>query len=505
MDMMASPGAVASPPAAAPSGSAWRRKLADLFGLDLRSLALFRIGLGLLLLGDLAIRATALRAHYTDAGVLPRAVLAEPWPLSPYLWLDSPADVGLLFLLTAAAAVALLLGLCTPLATFACWFLLRSLHARNPQVLQGGDVLFRLMLLWGIFLPLGARWSLDARRRDPPPTNRVASLATAAYLLQVCFVYWFSVGAKWHPIWHTEGSAVYYALNIDQLVTPLGRELLAAPPIVLRLLTYTTLAFEALGPVLLLVPVATGPFRFAAVAGFLLFHLVGLGLCLELGPFSYVCAVAWLALLPGWFWDRLAARVAPGLREADTGSPGVRPARWPWVGNTLAAVFLILVFAWNVYVADPDRYGWLMPRPLRAVVLLCSLDQAWEMFAPFPLVEDGWYVMIGRQRGGGEVDLFRGGGVPRWARPERVADDYPHERWRKYLMNLWAIDNAPHRDYYAAYLCREWNRGHHGDERLVEVRIYFVLKRTLPDYAPAVPEPVLLCTHRCAEEPANLR
>ena len=45
---------------------------------DLRSLAAFRIGLGLLIIADLAMRSTFIFQHYTDQGVLPRyAVLLK--------------------------------------------------------------------------------------------------------------------------------------------------------------------------------------------------------------------------------------------------------------------------------------------------------------------------------------------------------------------------------------------------------------------------------------------
>ena len=40
-----------------------------LFGLDVRSMALYRIMLGLVMIGDLLDRAHDLRAHYTDEGV----------------------------------------------------------------------------------------------------------------------------------------------------------------------------------------------------------------------------------------------------------------------------------------------------------------------------------------------------------------------------------------------------------------------------------------------------
>src|SRR5215217_7632278 len=49
-------------------------KVVEIFGADLRSLATFRIVLALLVLSDLANRATDLFAHYTDAGIMPRTV-----------------------------------------------------------------------------------------------------------------------------------------------------------------------------------------------------------------------------------------------------------------------------------------------------------------------------------------------------------------------------------------------------------------------------------------------
>ena len=48
------------------------------FGLDLRSLALFRIMLGVLLMVDTSMRIGDLKAHYSDLGVLPRNVLIDP-------------------------------------------------------------------------------------------------------------------------------------------------------------------------------------------------------------------------------------------------------------------------------------------------------------------------------------------------------------------------------------------------------------------------------------------
>ena len=65
---------------------ALRAKLPDLLGIDLRSLAAFRIGMGALLLVNLASRLPYIGAFYADDGVLPRAVLnaavPDPAPLA---------------------------------------------------------------------------------------------------------------------------------------------------------------------------------------------------------------------------------------------------------------------------------------------------------------------------------------------------------------------------------------------------------------------------------------
>ena len=71
-------------------------KLDEWFAIDLRSLAAFRIALAGVFLFDLAGRARDLRAHYTEAGVLPVAALEQVagsgtqfslhYHLSPFEW-----------------------------------------------------------------------------------------------------------------------------------------------------------------------------------------------------------------------------------------------------------------------------------------------------------------------------------------------------------------------------------------------------------------------------------
>ena len=56
-----------------------RRKLDELFGIDLRTLAAYRMALGLLILVDLGQRARFLPLDYTDTGPVPRSLIDRPW------------------------------------------------------------------------------------------------------------------------------------------------------------------------------------------------------------------------------------------------------------------------------------------------------------------------------------------------------------------------------------------------------------------------------------------
>ncbi len=472
-----------SPPQPAPQ-SPLKALARTFFALDLRSLALFRIGLALVLLADLAGRWPDLAAHYTDDGVLPRSLIAVNVPVCLHALGGSATYERVVFLLATAVAGALLLGYRTPLATFLSWLLLLSLHARNPLVLHGGDLLERMLLFWGIFLPLGARYSLDARLAGGPAPEgaSVCSVATAALLLQVVFLYEFGLAARRHPAWWGDATAVADALHLDSYATPLGRWMRGLPPGVLRAATVGTVALEGLGPLVLLLSGGLGPVRTVLVALFVVFHAV-LGLSLRLGTFSLVCMVAWLPFLPAWFWDVPLAplrRLAPGSPAAPTGyaAPGLSPLASAVVLLSLTYVFLYNLEALGTGFALSHVKG-------------VGLEQSWGMFAPYPNRMDGWYAVEARLKDGREVDPFRGGPVS-WDKPEPISATYPSVRWAAYLFLLPRPEYAPLRPYFAEYLGRRWDVEHPPGEAVESVAVYYMLRFIRPDYTATPPEKVLL-------------
>jgi len=288
--------------------------LSKIFGLDLRSLAAFRVGVALFIIADLVSRSLNLTAHYTDDGVLPRLwanqyftgnalfSLWNPAVLSMHMLTGSFAGTAAIFLVHGLAAIALLLGFRTRLFTFIVWFLLSSLHARNPLVLSVGDDVLRVLLFFAIFLPLGARYSIDAAlnsaKKDDSDTY--FSPSTAAYCLQFIAIYFFSALLKSGPEWRAEGTALYYAFNFDQFALAAGKALLAQPDF-LRVLSFSVWWIELLGAFILLVP-----HRVARLFGITLFASLqfGIAMTLALGHNPIINTIVLFPFLPGSVWRR---------------------------------------------------------------------------------------------------------------------------------------------------------------------------------------------------------
>jgi predicted DCC family thiol-disulfide oxidoreductase YuxK len=560
------------------------RKLVEFFSLDYRSLALMRFGMGLLILLDLADRAQSLVAHYSDAGTLSRAdvltLYGNKFLISLHMMSGLALVQATLFIIAAVFAIMLMVGYRTRLATIVSWFLLISLQARNPMVLQGGDIAFRVVLFWMLFLPT----------RKPKEGTTFASPATLAYIVQIVLIYVMSGILKTGAAWH-DGTAVYYALSVDQLARPLGEHLRTWRGIT-HFLTHATRNLELYGSLLYFVPWKTGLFRTLGVLFFALMQ-IGFNLSMHLGLFGAISIVITLGLLPPYFWDSLlASRRKPGLAiyydsacgfcqkvvhglknflflapstkleaadrqdswlvvDADGGEylgfdgvatvvayspvffwlapvfrlPGVRNiGQWCYEKVASHRSFVCLpepiekkpsrllsaaIIFLTIYIVLWNMNTPLSNKALRSIGWIgwtTRLDQAFNMFAPTPLTEDGWYVIPGMLQNGTQVDLFRSGPMlsnPKlfpvsYQKPKHVADGYPDQRWQKYLMNIAEADNSRYRLAYGQYLCRTWNKDHTGGETLETFKMLFMIENTPPEGLPN-PAPIVttLWEHRC--------
>ena len=447
-----------------------RRWFDAVFDADLRSLAAFRIVLATVVLIDLIGKARNLRVFYTDDGVLPRRILLaelRPWSISLNLVSGTFLVESLLFGITAIAALCLLVGYRSRLANIIVWAMVLSIQWRNPFVLHAADELLRVLLFWGMFLPLGAVWSVDRSRQRPPAplSNRFVSVGVAGLYLQIAFMYWFAVLFKTGREWRVDGTALSYALSSDHLVSPTGSLMLQFPEI-LRVLTFGTMAIELFAPFLLLSPFFKGPVRTLGVMLVISLHL-GILVTMNIGYFPLLSAFSVVCFLPAWFWNRSMSRVRDAIpslegtgrfeermssfiqtarRQAhsiagplglltreeltratrhDQSSPSrigcVDDAR-PLVdtserhaghrfhrrsspgANLLAAFFLVYVFVLNVTTVTDA----IMPLPSVSAPMSVALglDQRWAMYSPRPAQYSYWFTIPAVLANGSEVDLL---------------------------------------------------------------------------------------------------
>lgn len=464
-----------------------RARWTEILGLDLRSLALFRIAVALVALADLAVRAVDLRAHYTDAGIASRQAMLEEFAflhdhaVSLHMAGGSAAVQAVLFAAAAAAAVAMLVGWRTRLATLVLWALTTSVQLRNLYVGAGSDALLRMLLLWGCFLPLGARASVDARREgEADPARPYVSVASVALILQVALVFVLAGAGKWVvPAW-PGGSALADILADDMRVTGLGAALRPYPWL-LYALTLLMPWLEMLAPLLFFSPVLFGPLRTTAALG-LAAMAVGFGAVLDVGLFPAVTVAGAVALLPGWFWDGPWRRLRRHAKRPGR-SPVPRGAapRPRLVGEGIAGLLLTFVLLWNAAAYVP---GLRVPGPLERLGQTLFLQQAWAMFAQ-PATRTGWLVMPGRLVDGRDVDLLVAGGrVPdlddaagavSWDPPRLASRQYANDRWQNFLdRSVRGNETSRRLNSYGRFLCREWNASHQGGEQLQAFEIWWL-------------------------------
>ena len=223
------------------------------------------------------------------------------------------------------AAAATMVGYRTRLTSAVAVLCLLALQRTNPTVFNSGDLALRLVGVAVALSPCGLRWSLDAARarrrlgyrRRPPPWR--APWALRLLQLQLALGYLLSAVAKLRgETWH-DGTAVGRALRIEDLQRFVVPGWVLDQDAVVHLLTWGTVAFEASFVVL----VWSRRLRPWVLGAGVLFHL-GIDLTLDIGWFSIVMVLGYLAFLPPEVADRILDRVErpvrAGAREPVAGS-----------------------------------------------------------------------------------------------------------------------------------------------------------------------------------------
>ena len=148
--------------------------------LDVRALALFRLGLASLLLCDYLSRLGILLRCYDDLFTLQPGVLGTSLEIIS-LWIFGVISAGLLFIGFRTRFILFLSW-----AFYCLWGSIAGFHPTSAEALLGQ------FLFWSLFLPLGARYSVDRAMNTlnlEYARLTVFSNATLAFTLQLIWLY----------------------------------------------------------------------------------------------------------------------------------------------------------------------------------------------------------------------------------------------------------------------------------------------------------------------------
>lgn len=446
-----------------------------------------RIGMALVVLVDLIIRGSDLAVHYSDEGMWPREVLVNfgwkngYWSL--FLLNGSAAWALFLFIIQTLLAILLLIGYRTRIATLLLWLLYVSLQNRNLYVLQAGDDLLRMILFWGIFLPWQNAYSLDAKHNRFASSNTLANLG---YFLLLASVYFFSAILKTDKDWLADGTAIYYALSLDQMRLPYTGDWLYQYPALMKLLTRCVLIIEFLVPLFILWPQKKGYLRFIA---FLLLIVLqaGIGATLYVGLFFIIGSVSALGLLPSSIMDKVDTLLRRKPTEILT-VPENRPVL-KYITNLFLA--LVIVICGFINLSSAPWFEYELKEETLVPANALRLDQYWGMFSPYVMRKDGWFVYYGIDSIGRQWDLRLNQDYVDFKKPEHVVSMYTSDRWRKLAENMQGT-SVFLRPRYCQYVLQKWNREHPG-KKLSSLNLFYMLKENLPDYKSTEPVKTIYC------------
>jgi len=305
-----------------------KKSFSDGFFLDLRSLALFRIGIGLVLIANLIVRLAMPNYLPVEDGVLPTELMnfggSCPWSFH-FFW-HSLWYQNLLICLNFVLCSCYLIGHKTRCVAPLVFLFTLSINYSNCLSFNSGDVQLVLVLLLSCFLPISSFWSVDqvlaagSLPVDFKWNSRktiVVSLASAGFVSQIVWIYWLAVSGKSVDSWLFDADAIWGVVNIDYIRYLWFYEFVSSRVWLMQLFSRSAYLLQLLAPFLIVFPSKSGRFRMWGVSILLLMH-IGFLPVLKLGLFPWISIFSLMALFPpfiyAWFQKDIA-KVSPVFEE----------------------------------------------------------------------------------------------------------------------------------------------------------------------------------------------
>ena len=264
--------------------------------VPLHTVALLRVAFGLLLLFNWLTTFPYRAIFYGENAVITFKTAAM---VSNYTRLDlfgilpqTDTGVYILCMINLVAALGVLFGLFTRTSLALAFLTIMTFHNRNVFILNSADTLFQNMLFLLIFSGAGKMFSLDKYFFGKSPSEEVhAPWALRLIQMQFCMVYISTILFKFKGEAWVDGSAIYIATRLDDLVR-LPMPWLLDNLLMIKLMTWGTLVVElSLGTL-----VWIRELRYWVLAAGVALHL-GIELIMNIPMFEYIMIFTMLSMI----------------------------------------------------------------------------------------------------------------------------------------------------------------------------------------------------------------
>jgi hypothetical protein len=264
--------------------------------MPLHTVALLRIAFGLLLLFNWLTTFPYRAVFYGENAVITFKTAAL---ISNYAHLDlfgilpqTDTGVYILCMLNLVAALGVLFGLFTRTSLALAFLTVMTFHNRNVFILNSADTLFQNILFLLTFSGAGKMFSLDRyffkHNRD---IEMHAPWALRLIQMQFCLVYISTILFKFKGEAWVDGSAIYIATRLDDMVR-LPMPWLLDNLLVIKIMTWSTLAVElSLGTL-----VWIRELRYWILAAGIGLHL-GIEMLMNIPMFEYIMIFTMLSMI----------------------------------------------------------------------------------------------------------------------------------------------------------------------------------------------------------------
>jgi hypothetical protein len=220
---------------------------------------------------------------------------------------DSPLELQLWFWASVTFAAMAMVGFLTRfsfLLTFVSMMLFRE---RGPFMTFGADLVLNCIAVWLLFLDSGRVWSVDQLLRSRTVRalrTRIELWPVKAIQIQVALIYLVTGLKKLQTIPWQDGSAVYYAVHVGNVLKGQPASWIVHHHGLMALMNYATLCIELTVPFMLFFR----SLRIWAVGAAFLMH-TGIDMFMSIRFFSLAMYVGYVSFLDAEDWNWWTSQV----------------------------------------------------------------------------------------------------------------------------------------------------------------------------------------------------